>query len=601
MTTLIHPITRQERVWPGTGKTGQTAIAPIEARPQRIEMPEALGYLIRPEARERWLHPSVSFYTPQMVESVIRFAMAGNIESQWEMFDLMEATWPRLSKNLNELKDAVVSLEWGIQPWAPKGGKPSPEAQRRAELVEELIWGMVPRPDADENEFEDTVRDLMDARGKGLSVLEIAWHGRELASGGSAHAPRATRWVQPKHYGYGDAEGEERLMLRLPSARRELRGFTGPSQDDLLPFPDHKFLIGVCKAKTGHPLGSSMLRLLGFWWAAANFTADWFLNFAQIFGQPLRWATYDQNISPADRITLENMLANMGSAAWGMFPAGTTIELKEAAKGATDNPQLALLNFADKVCDLVVLRQTLTSDVQDSGSRALGEVHEKVLGGVKLGCASWCARMLNAQLVHSICVLNFGNARECPYFQPALETEEDPKANADRDNVLLNAGVAMPREWFYHRHKIPIPAPNDEVIVGRPMVAPGGFGLPGMEDGTDGTNGTDRTDIRAKDASEKLTDRVLEDLTGVEAKWLAGVKPFFARLVRLAKDEKLSDAEFIAALEKARREMPELFTKLNAKAVADALEGAMGAACVNGALRGAMVRRVGRVRQEARR
>lgn len=94
--------------------------------------------------------------------------------------------------------------------------------------------------------------------------------------------------------------------------------------------------------------------------------------------------------------------------------------------------------------------------------------------------------------------------------------------------------------------------------------------------------------MRAKDATGKVIDAALEELTGVEARWLGGVKPFFARLVRLAQDERVTDADFVKALEGASREMPELFGKMDAKAVQVALEAAMGAACVNGAVKGAM-------------
>ncbi len=414
--------------------------------------------------------------------------MAGDLIGQWELFDLMEATSPRIQKNLGELRDGVVSLNWTVQPWSPKGGKPSPEAQRRARLVEELLWNMEPQPDADENEFEDTVRDLMDARGKGIAVLEVDWQPRET-SFGPAFGPRATRWVHPRHYGYGtDASGQDRLMLRSAECgvrnaefgvRSRGSAERGVRSAELSPFPAHKFLIGVCKAKSGHPLGAALLRVLGFWWAAANFTADWFLNFAQLFGQPIRWASYDPNLSPADHDTLKAMLEKMGTAAWAMFPAGTTLELKEATQNGRDNPQLALLNFVDKLCDLVILRQTLTSDVGNSGSRALGDVHERVLAGVKLGCAHWVARNLNAQLIRSICLLNFGDTRECPYLEPALPVEEDPKANAERDVLLLNAGVPLGKEWLYNRHQVPMPGPRDEVFVGRTAPTPADESAPG--------------------------------------------------------------------------------------------------------------------------
>ena len=64
------------------------------------------------------------------------------------------------------------------------------------------------------------------------------------------------------------------------------------------------------------------------WWCAANFSADWLLNFAQVFGLPLRWATYDP-AAPQETVDgLCEMLQKMGSAGWGAFPNGTALEVK---------------------------------------------------------------------------------------------------------------------------------------------------------------------------------------------------------------------------------------------------------------------------------
>ena len=35
---------------------------------------------------------------------------------------------------------------------------------------------------------------------------------------------------------------------------------------------------------------------MAWWWCAANFSADWLLNYAQIFGIPIRWTTYAQGV-----------------------------------------------------------------------------------------------------------------------------------------------------------------------------------------------------------------------------------------------------------------------------------------------------------------
>ena len=384
----------------------------------------------------------------------------------------MESTWPTLSKCLNQLKDAVVCQGIRVIPFTQKGEEPTNQAHARAAFVEQALHGMTGNPARNENDFSDTIRDLLDARGKGLSVLEIDWSvrsdfGSRPSSFGppsdfgsrpsdfpSAVTPRCTRWVHPAWYGYPYGPGSGLLQLRVPNNPRPsgtspafFPGDTsigGPSnfvgstvwQD----FPDHKFLIGLCKNKTGHPLGSALLHLLGFWWAASNFTAEWFLNFCQVFGQPFRWATYDPNMTPGDQAKLQAMLTQMGSSAWGMFPAGTTFELKDVAAKAGDNIQLALMELADKHCTQLVLRQSLTSDVGGSGSRALGEVHERVLGGVEEALCKWTCKTLSP-LVRSLLILNFGDDTDCPTLVTGMDEESSPTELGKLLVDIKNAGL----------------------------------------------------------------------------------------------------------------------------------------------------------------
>ena len=66
-----------------------------------------------------------------------------------------------------------------------------------------------------------------------------------------------------------------------------------------------------------------------------NMLAYWDV-FGEIFGMPIRIAkTAAQTGSERSRI--ESMLANMGAAAWGLFPDGTDIDIKESSRGDAFN------------------------------------------------------------------------------------------------------------------------------------------------------------------------------------------------------------------------------------------------------------------------
>jgi len=508
---------------------GVTAAAPPEAGGVANA---PLFRVIAPEARDRWQGAGLRSYTPQFVEQITRGAMSGNLQAQWEMFDLMEQTWPRLNSALNDLKDAVLGLQWNIQPWSTQGAAPSPEAQRRARLCEELLWNFQPRAEADENDFEDTLRDILDSVGKGIAVLEVDWYvktddGEEKMEDrntappsiryplSSSHliAPRCTRWVHPRFYGY-PTYGPEQLMLdgtQLASNRSTVDSLNGsnpnpfhsasrnthhasrltscptypsdpacPSfQGQHIPFPQNKFLISICKQKSGHPISGALLRILGFWWAASNFTWEWFLRYAQVFGMPFRLAFYDSNASQVTIDKIQEMLEGMGSAAWAAFPAGTQFEIKTDLQHASRSAHQALLDAADKLVDILIKRQTLTTDAGDRGTQALGVVHQGVRADRIMAVAGHAAKIINRQLLPAICRLNFGDVRECPWIQPGEKEVKDEKAMAERDRILLEAGLPMPRTWFYERHAIPQPGEGEEVIVGRSPAASSEFRVPG--------------------------------------------------------------------------------------------------------------------------
>lgn len=569
------------------------------------KLPKQLQTVIRPTARNRWLGNTAASYTPDRIEQVLRSAMTGSLVAQWELFDLMEDTWPRLTKNLNQLKRAVLAYERTFEPWYEEEEAAAPEADERARLISRAIWKMKPRADESQNGFDDTIYDILDAWAKGVAVLEIDWEVRDGGKFGMITAPQATRYIHPRFYGYPPEQDwlglntSEIDSAKIGSGPRPLSLDLRPVDGVYARFPQNKFLICVCRAKSGHPSVSALLRPLAFWWAAANFTQEWFLNFAQIFGLPIRWANYDPN-TPGLLDSICDMLENMGSEAWGAFPAGTTLELKEPMKSGTDNPQVALINRADAQADILILGQSGTTEIsgpgKDGGSHAANKVLEGVEAGIRDAAAQFVCRVINEQLIPMIELLNYGDNKLTPELLLAEAKQEDTKANAERDGVLMDRGVEMPKSWFYKRHQIPLPQEGEEVISGarRPDVGGQTADDRGRQPKDDDQNkGEDeqRANAKASRATEKLIDHALEDLTGVEARWLGDVKPFFRELIIKAQSADVSDAEFVRFLEQASKKMPELFGRLDHEAVAGALENAMSAALVNGAAKGFMTRR----------
>jgi len=515
--------------------------------------------VIAPSNRDRMesnaLGPKQS---PANIIAILRTALGGDIRQQYQVYELMEDSWARLAKNLHELKSAASAATYTVTPFTERGERPTSSAQEKADFIQHCLDTWVGSPINSTNGFRDAIYDLCDAVGKGFSVQEILWESTV-----DGIMPKSTYFCHPRYYSFPYDKPD--LML-------------SPQGDGVYEeFPDDKFLIGIYKNRSGNSMGYGLLRQLAFWWSGQNFCRDWLLNFAQVFGQPLRWATYDPGASANIKNDIADMLENMGSAAWGAFPAGTQVEFKEAGKSGEDNPQSYFITLADKLCDITILGQTLTTDVADSGSRALGEVHEEVRRTRLQDVCEWVANVMNEQLVGFICRQNYGNHDEMPQLVPDLAGPADPTREAQRDQILLASGVDMPREWFYDRHDVPIPQEGEEIISAPEVpVMPPMFAKEGVVDAAE------RAEPGPRD---KLLNRVIEDISGVSAEWLAPVKPAFVQLVNKAMDSSVSDEDFVRAIAKAANTMPELFDKLDTKVLQEAMERNMGAAMVNGAVK----------------
>ena len=478
---------------------GQASAAPKPSGTQSTDT-QSMMSVIRPSARDRWMQGILSYYTPAIVETTVRSALAGNLFAQWLMFDLMEQTWPRLSSNLNQLKDAVIALDRVVEPFKLKGQDASPEAVRRATVIEAALLSMKPRQAYSENGYDRTIYDVLDAVGKGISVLDVDFQSVDMpglaaidfedggpALNGNIVAPRCTRWVHPRYYGYPPANSyDERLMLNTREVAFNNPDFIASYGKDAplyVDFPDDKFIISIMKQKSGHPLNASRLRILGFFWAAQNFTWEAFFKTSQIFGNPFLWVNYE---SGTDTQAVMDMLYNLGTFNKAAFPTGVEIKFEEAMQQGRDNLQKQFIEAGDTICDILILGQSGTNEIgggAGGGNKTGSFAAHKVMGGLRGEKISAVARagdeVLNTSIIPALCRKNFGDDSECPTHKMAERDELDPLALAQRD-VALHAFLPLSKAQMYQAHKLNPPMTADDTIPVAAVAAPFG-GKPGEE------------------------------------------------------------------------------------------------------------------------
>ncbi|HEY4414478.1 MAG TPA: DUF935 family protein [Verrucomicrobiae bacterium] len=598
--------------------------APVPAAADTRNLSQDLARILRPQAAYRWLLPQLSVITPSYVEMTLRGALAGNHVQAWELFDLMLDSWPELAACYQELVESVQRKTLIFEPYAEEGQKPTPEAVERMKVVSAALRNMQPNVAADENDLDGTIKDILSAWFLGQVVLEISWDSAEGDDGLNMLtvpltdekkvtteldliAPRCTFWVHPVcvawnmdgTLGLRTELNDIRQTSKTPAANnRQRQSEAGgsvwnttsfqPRPTAVQSFPPDKFLIGINKAKSGTALGGARLRTLAWWWCASNFSAEWLMNHAQLFGMPIRWANFDPNATQETIDGVCSMLEKMGSAGWGAFPSGTDLEMIESRGSGDHTPQGDLLDRADRYARTVILGQTMSGSrrgMQGGGGPGFGGVEKDVKEDRVDAAGIFACSVLNQQFIPSILRVNYGDKKFCPTAR-LLEEEEGTLTDAQRDQALAQSGLEIGKNFLRKKYGIPAPEPGEETIGGAKAAAP----LPDDQPFNARGHRHGAADP-GQAAVDQLVDHALADASGIAPRWLGAVRPIFEELMSKAVNSNVTDADFIAAVEEAQAKLPEVFDRLDHNALARVIEGVLGASTTNGLVSGALLRR----------
>jgi phage gp29-like protein len=529
--------------------------------------------------------------TPSEVANVLRGAINGDPLAQHNLFDNMIGTWPDLGKALLEISDEAAMAPLNVVAYAPDGEEPSPSALDKAAAIRGLKKSMRPQANTRREGWGGTVREMALGYFYGITVREIYWGG--LSKEGQF--PVSTEELNPVYYRYPIHGNQADKLLFSPNGRSGM---------ELYEFDTKKFLVGEKRLHRGGILTTAPLRVLVPFWLAATYGLKWFMQYGQIFGVPFRLGKYKQDDDKA-RVALSQALESLGASGWAAAPDGTDIDVVTGGQSGQSLPQKALIDMANAAANKFILGQTLTSDVSDSGSRALGDVHESVKRNRVKSVVSFVADILNNQLVPAVIRRNWGDELELPHIEADWSDEEDALKKVERDEKLFGTmGLPVAKKDLYERHGVRMPEDDEEQYSPRSAAAadqesaPDGKGFPsraqssGPEPGQAPTSQEDEPDMaqaQRVQAAATLNTATLDALQGNVAKmvpdvaqeWLESAEGLFAGLVARALDGSTSPAEFERVVAEAAALVPGL--QLNSGSLEEALANAVGTAMLAGA------------------
>jgi len=203
--------------------------------------------------------------TPRRLARIFREADEGNVRAQMELFEEMEEKDTHLFSQMQTRKLAVTGLDWEVQPFSQ-----DERDKEVADFVDEQLKGI-------EN-FDEVLIDMLDAIGKGISIMELAWAVED-----GKNVIEDIEYVHPK-------------KLLWDSTTDELKICTGeyPSGVEL---PENKFVVHKYKAKSGHASRAGIMRVVSWMYLFKNYDIKDWVSFCEVFGMPLRLGKYDASAS----------------------------------------------------------------------------------------------------------------------------------------------------------------------------------------------------------------------------------------------------------------------------------------------------------------
>jgi phage gp29-like protein len=397
--------------------------------------------------RDRWSTNPSKGLTPEKLAKIFLEADSGDVYRQAELFEEMEEKDAHLFAQLQKRKSAVLSFDYSVQPFSE-----SAEDKKICDFVSENIYNL-------EN-FEDALLDLLDAVGKGYSMEEINY-----AVDAKKVVIENLTWIHPKRavfYERGAASMWEK-SFEMPRILTEAEQINGEIM------PPFKMIYHRYKARSGYDTRAGVLRVCAWMYLFKNYSIKDWVAFAEIFGMPIRLGKYDQAATQDDKDSLIAAIQSLGSDAAGVISKNTEIEFVETLKNTgTENVFETLATFCDKQMSKAVLGQTLTTEPGDSGSYALGKVHNEVRQDLTRADSEALSKAIRFQLFRPLVGWNFGWDKPLPWFKIMYEPSEDLKTLSEVYKNVSALGQPISQEHVSDRFKIPLPAKGETVLVPRP-------------------------------------------------------------------------------------------------------------------------------------
>ena len=313
--------------------------------------------------------------------------------------------------------------------------------ETRIDSVARLPWNIIPASDEerdidianyvngallDLDNFDEDLTELLSACRNGYAVSEIIWKDAEI-DGKQMLVPDRIVSKPPDWFRFDS----DRNLLFV--------GESGMSNSEVM--PDYKFIHYAFRPRYQNPYGMSLLRSVYWvWWFKHYGLEQWMRALERgAVGTPV--AGYDEGTDIKEQEDLEEKLKIFLKSKYLLYNQKHKIEMLEPKMDPNFGDVLTQRCNSEMIYRL--LGAQLSSGTSESGTRALGEVHERRLQERNESDSKALAATLNNSLIRFIVELNFPDVVAMPKFKQHYEAAKDDTVTINKLKAAAELGIPV--------------------------------------------------------------------------------------------------------------------------------------------------------------
>ncbi len=317
-------------------------------------------------------------------------------------------------------KNGVKRLQWQFA--ADK------DAQKELDFVK-LAFDLF----AEQTKISDLISQSLNPIFFGFSVFEIVWkkYGKYFIPERIEEKPR-------DYFGF-DNNGNLFYKGELGKERIYITG------NDIPSFITNKFILLRNEPTYSNPYGSRALSRT-FW--AVTFKRGglkFWATFIEKYGMPYLFGKLPRGASEKEHLDLLDKLDNMVADGIGTMPDDASVEILDVAKSSSGEIYQNFINQLNNSISKAILTNTLSTELQQEGSRAATETHRNAELALADMDKYFTSELFN-EIIKRIIDLNFSSGKY-PYFID-IKQKSVNKEIAERDKTLAEMGVKFSKNYF---------------------------------------------------------------------------------------------------------------------------------------------------------